>query len=148
EQFGELGRTARLIVPCGTIVQPHHALDYGHILADHGAMKQLLDGLRGEQPAIEVPTRHTADDTVVRGIDVIRADLERLNLVASCGQGAHDGGGDRGFPHAAGGAGNDDGFHAPSTAGYGRKYPASAAGGHVRPGGSSNFSAVAAGIMS
>ena len=39
EQFGELGRAARLVVPGGAIVQPHDALDHGHILADHGAMK-------------------------------------------------------------------------------------------------------------
>src|SRR5262249_3494765 len=119
-----------------------------HIRADHGAMKQLLDGFGGEEPAIEVPARHTADDTVVGGVDVIRADLERLDLVAPRRQGAHDGGGDGGFPHAAGGAGDDDGFRTRSTAGYGRKYPASAAGGQVRSCGSANFSAGEAGIRS
>src|SRR5262245_53392443 len=111
-------------------------------------MKQLLDRLRGEQPAIEVTARHTADDAVVGGINVVRANLERLDLVAPRRQSTHDGGGDRGFPHAAGGAGNHNGLHAHSTAGYGRKYPASAAGGHIWPGGSANFSAVASGIMS
>src|SRR4030095_13193709 len=110
-------------------------------------MKQLLNRPGGEEPAIEVPTRHTADDTVVGGVDVVRADLEWLDLVTPCGQCTHDRGGDRGFPYAAGGASDDDGFHARSTAGYGRKYPASAAGGHVRPAGSSNFSAVASGII-
>src|SRR5262249_1709633 len=81
-------------------------------------MKQLLDRLGGEQPAVEVTARHAADDAMVRGVDVVRADLERLDPKTPRRQGAHDGGGDRGFPHAAGGAGDDDGFHAcpPATA--------------------------------
>ena len=120
--------------PRGAIVQPHHTLDHRHILADHGALKQLLDGLDGEQPAIEVATRHAADHAVVGGVDVVRANLERLDLVAARRQGTHDGRGDGSFSHATGGAGDDNGFHAHSCTGYGRKYVASAAGGHVQPG--------------
>ena len=66
--------------PVAPSYSPHHALDDGDILADHGTLKQLLDRLGGEEPAIEVPARHTTDGTMVGGVDIVRTDLERLDL--------------------------------------------------------------------
>ena len=83
------------------VENPHDTLNHRDIPPGSSPLKQLKDRCVIAEPGVQVAAGHAASQLMVRGVYVIWACLEWLDLEAAAGQSAHDAGGDRGLAHAA-----------------------------------------------
>src|SRR5512137_938915 len=90
------------------VIQSHYALDDGDISPVCRQFKCPGNPLLTHHERIEVPACPPADAGMVRRVDKIRTNFERLDFVSPVGKGCHNAACNGGLSAAAMGPGNDN----------------------------------------
>jgi hypothetical protein len=100
EERGAVGGRATGVRAGASIEETHHAFDDGDVglsLAGGAAVEDAEEGIFVEEPAVERAARAAGGASVVRGVDVIGAELEGRDAEAALEEAAHDTDGDGRF---------------------------------------------------
>ena len=73
------GRASRVVVIGEPVVETHHPLDDGDVDFTRRASKRGQQAIRRDHPGVEVAARTSGGQRVVGRVDIVGADLERLD---------------------------------------------------------------------